>query len=247
MKNDSSMRHLPSAGPQQWPETIWPLVQKAREGDGPSKKLAVEQLITVYYKPVFRFFQRALGIHGDRLNDVTQEFFTRFVEKDFLKNLAQEKSFRGFLKVAARRHYINWCEAEQVRRPKDGRKLQGLHDEEGRNIDIPLTEAKFGELIDEELRGWYLEEALERVRAKLRADGKDAYLKVFEGRVRFDGEKPTDYETLAKQVGVRIMDVRNYLTAARKIFREALLDLAAGRSDHAETELRELGLYTLIS
>ena len=94
---------------------------RGREGAGSQRKVALEDLFRLYYKPVYRFFQKALAIEGRHLDDVTQDFFTRFVEKDFLKSVAQEKSFRGFLKVACRRHYVNWRKAQQSAKRGGGR------------------------------------------------------------------------------------------------------------------------------
>lgn len=248
MKNrDSSLRGLPApAGGNPWPDSPWSLIRKARAGSAEDKRTLQERLFQLYYKPVYRFFQKVLGLHEERLKDVTQDFFTRFVEKDFLKNVTHEKSFRNFLKVACRRHYINWIDAERVRKAPGGRKVQSLHDEEGGMIDVPMPEERTSALLDEELRSQYLGEALRRVQERLMTDGKEVYWRVFEARTRFDDEKPTDYATIAREVGRSVFDVRNYLTAARKIFREALVELASEGAGDAKSELRELGLEPLL-
>lgn len=221
---DSTLAGLPTP----WPDSPWNLIRKAREGPAAEKKEVVDRLVTLYYKPVYRFFQKVLDIHGERLKDVTQDFFTRFVEKDFLKNIRHETSFRNFLRVACRRHFINWIDAERVR--KMGR------------LEHDLAEKRATEVLDEELRSEILKDATLRLRKRLEADGKRAYIEVFEARTFYEGSKPPEYAEIAKKTGLSVFDVRNYLTAARKIFREILLDLASKVADDPKTELRELGL-----
>lgn len=226
---DSSMAHLPS-GPAgaHWPDTPWSRLLKWNELNAQDRKAVLDRLVLLYYKPVYRFFQRVLGLHGDDLTNLTQDFFTRLIDKDFLKNLRYEKNFRAFLKVACRRHYINWLEAR-------------------RDPAHPLGDRDVAEktdvLVDEELRGGYLEEAKERVRRQLLAEGKTAYVQVFEARL---GPDAPDYAAIAARVGKRVYDVRNYLSKARALFREALLALAAERADDPEQELRELGLLDFL-
>ncbi len=246
MKNagrDSSMRGLPTpAGGNPWPDSPWSLIHKVREGSPQEKQALQDRLFRLYYKPVYRFFQRVLGLHAERLQDITQDFFTRFVEKDFLKSVKHEKSFRNFLKVACRRHYINWLDAERVRKEPGGKKIRSLHDEEGGTIDVPMPEERTSQWIDEELRTGYLQQAIQRLQERLTADGKEAYFQVFEARTRFDDEKPPEYQEIARHVGRSVYDVRNYLSVARKTFKEILVELAAEGADDPKGELRDLGL-----
>ncbi|GEM_PF-1599274 len=224
------------AGGEHFPPSRWSLLHRIREAPPEGKRPLLDQLILLYYKPVYRFFQRVLDVRDERLKDVTQDFFTRFVEKDFLKNLHHEKSFRSFLKVACRRHYINWLDAERVRKAPGGRKIVSLEDGE------IVPEAQMSQLLDEELRQGYIQRGVERLRETLTAEGKEAYFRVFEQRTRFEGGKPKEYAVIAKELGLSLFDVRNYLSVARKKFRGILVELASEATDDAKAELRDLGL-----
>src|SRR5262245_61646830 len=107
-----------------WPSTIWDLVQRSHNGSAVGRRQALDELFRQYYKPVHRFFQKALRVGERDLEDLTQDFFTRFIEKDSLKNLQEERSFRGFLKVACRRHFINWLEARNAAKRGGGRTVR---------------------------------------------------------------------------------------------------------------------------
>ena len=163
------------------------------------------------------------------MKDLTQEFFTRLLNPKFFKNVRVEKSLRNFLKVACRNHYLNWRKAEQARQKKES--------------DAPVPEEEFFGRMDEEIRASYLEEAMEGAKRTLLDEGKEAYWKVFEARVRYDDEKPTDYKTLSRELKCSVVDVRNYLAFSRKVFREVLMKVASEHSDRPESELRELDLF----
>ena len=218
--------------PGQWPTTAWELVHRARESSGALRARALDDLFRLYHRPIEQFFARALRIQKDHVDDVAQEFFVRFIDKDFLKSVTYEKSFRGFLKVACRRHYLKWREAQSSRRDDDG---------------AALSPEETSEMVDEEFRRWYVAEAVRRVGEELHRQGKPDVFAVFEARTRFEGRKPESYESLAERFGKGVYDIRNHLTAARKIFRRELLNLATERAEHPTEELAELGLLEFIS
>ncbi len=229
------MRQFPSA-PHGigFPETSWDLVRRCRDGAPAEKKLALDRLLVLYWKPVYRFFQRALGLHGEELKDVTQAFFARFLEKDFLRNLREEKSFRGFIKTACRRFLINHREKVRVR--EGSRKHVTLED----GSTEAQGEDALGTAIDAEFRAFYIEEALELAAVELRRRKKEVYLEVL--RARMTPDEPPEYEEIALRLGLSLYDVRNYLHAARKVFKKMLVKIAEARSRDPEWELRALGL-----
>jgi len=77
--------------------TVWTAVLKAKDLASPERRLALEGLIGTYWKPVYTFIRKR-GIDVEKSKDLTQSFFTAFLEKDILRNVAPEKGkFRTFL------------------------------------------------------------------------------------------------------------------------------------------------------
>jgi len=77
--------------------TLWTMILRARDPGSPERRQALDQLIQAYWKPVY-FFIRRKGRDVETAKDLTQSFFTAFVEKDFLKNVSPEKGrFRSFV------------------------------------------------------------------------------------------------------------------------------------------------------
>jgi RNA polymerase sigma factor (sigma-70 family) len=217
------------------------LIRDGRGGSERQRQTALDQLLRQYYTPVLRFFEKVLGVHGNDLEDLTQDFFTRFVEKDFLKNIVRESNFRGFLKVACRRHFINWLES---RRAADRR--IPLARAEDRIAELAAAPERMDAMIDDEVRTWMIEEAVARARRKLSGEGREIQMKVFEARTGLDGP-PLDYKALAEKFRISVYDVGHCLSAGRKAVREALFEVASERSDDATEELGSLDLLQFLA
>lgn len=84
--------------------TRWSVVLAAKHEDS---KQAMETLCRVYWYPLYAYVRRD-GHAPHDAQDLTQEFFTRFLEKDWLRAAGPEQGrFRTFLLVAMKRFLIN--------------------------------------------------------------------------------------------------------------------------------------------
>lgn len=83
--------------------TQWTLVLQAGQATGPEREAALAALCREYWQPVFIYI-RGQGHDEESARDLTQEFFSRLLEKEWLDGLKQEGSrFRAFLLVAVKR------------------------------------------------------------------------------------------------------------------------------------------------
>ncbi len=87
--------------------TPWSLVLRAADRTAPDCRQALQSLCAAYWYPVYAFVRR----HGHAphvAEDLTQEFFLRLLEKDYLGRVDREKGrFRTFLLVCVRRFLCN--------------------------------------------------------------------------------------------------------------------------------------------
>jgi hypothetical protein len=84
--------------------------------------------------------------------------------------------------------------------------------------------------------------ALERVRAEYEAQGRDAYVRLFE-RYDVDPDEGTSYATLARESGLTAAQVTNRLFQVRRSFRRHALDALralSGSHEHFRGEARDL-------
>ena len=103
--------------------THWSLVLTAQDKASPASAEAMELLCRTYWYPLYAYVRRQ-GQNSHDAQDLTQEFFSRLLEKGYLHAAAAEKGrFRTFLLVALQRFLANeWDRAAgALKRRRGGR------------------------------------------------------------------------------------------------------------------------------
>jgi len=180
--------------------TLWTVILRALNPDSPERRQALDQLIQAYWKPVY-FFIRRRGKDVETAKDLTQSFFTAFVEKDFLKNVSPEKGrFRSF--VLASLSYFLSDEYDRSRAQKRGGCFRFVEAEEELESAEATPEQAF-------VRKWAMEVlAKAMVRLKEEVGPEDLAL--------LRGEKPP---------GMSVSDVKNRRHRVRQRLRELLREI----------------------
>jgi RNA polymerase sigma-70 factor (ECF subfamily) len=87
--------------------THWSLVLSAQDRFSPKSSEALEALCKAYWRPLYTYV-RSFGKSEADAEDLTQAFFARLLQKDFLHSACKEKGrFRTFLLVALKRFMAN--------------------------------------------------------------------------------------------------------------------------------------------
>jgi len=183
--------------------THWSIVLNAKQASEPAAHEALEILCATYYYPLYAFVRRQ-GYDPHAAEDLTQEFFYRFVAKDYLSSVSPEKGrFRSFL-LASLKHYLSVARAQAaaIKRggrtnfiPLDGEKV------ENRYLQEPKSELAPEMAYD---RGWattLMERALEGLRQEFRDDDKAV---LFEKLRPFLSSEPVvgEYQDLAAELNM---------------------------------------------
>jgi RNA polymerase sigma-70 factor (ECF subfamily) len=96
--------------------THWSVVLSAREKHSLRSAAALETLCRTYWYPLYAFLRR-LGRSPHDAQDLTQSFFARLLQKDYLQAAASEKGkFRTFLLVALKRFLANEWDREHAQK-----------------------------------------------------------------------------------------------------------------------------------
>jgi RNA polymerase sigma-70 factor (ECF subfamily) len=213
----------PPAPAGRFATTQWSLVLAARDQAAPWAREALAALCRAYWYPLYAFVRRQ-GYGADQAQDLTQEFFARLLEKDFLQVVDREKGkFRSFLLAACKHFLANERDRANARKRGGGRTCLPL--------DFGAAEGRYGlepahALTPEKLfaRRWALT-LLDQVLAQLREE----FLRAGKGplferlKVFLAGEKGTpSYDQVARELGSTEGAVRVSVHRLRKRYRELL-------------------------
>jgi RNA polymerase sigma factor (sigma-70 family) len=232
----------PAAG--NFTQTHWSVVVAAANSDSTHARSALEKLCRSYWPPIYAFVRRQ-GHNPHDAQDLTQEFFARLLEKNYLADVDRSKGrFRSFL-LAALKHFLanEWDKARAQKRgggkiliPIDAASVESSC---GFEPADQLTADKIYE------RRWaltLLDQVLKRLRREFVRDGKEKI---------FDQLKPTltessrdvGYAEIAARLGSTEGAIKVAVHRLRQRYRELLraeiADTVATASD-VDDEIRNL-------
>ena len=201
--------------------THWSVVLSAKDRASPQSEAALEKLCGAYWCPLYAYVRRQ-GRSPHDAQDLTQEFLSRLVHKDYLDAVQQERGrFRTFLLMAFKRFLSDaW---DKVRAQKRGGGIRNL------SLDVAAAEEKYRvEAVDEVTpetiyeRHWaltLLERTMSRLRQEYVAAGKSGVfdeLKVF----LTEAKGTISHADVARRMGLNEGTVRVSVHRLRKRFRE---------------------------
>src|SRR5256885_9869194 len=102
---------------QSFTTTHWSVVATAADTSGPHAHEALEKLCQIYWYPLYAYVRRQ-GHSPEDAQDLTQEFFTRFLEKKSFRLASPARGrFRTFLLTSLKNFLINeWDRARAAKR-----------------------------------------------------------------------------------------------------------------------------------
>ncbi len=205
-----------------FPLTHWSLILRAGDIASPSHQQARTQFCETYWKPVY-FFIRARGRQPADAEDLTQEFFARFLEQEILAGLTRKGSrFRAYLQKVLQNFLMNQHRKQCTQ--KRGGRVQFMHidaDTEVRYLKQLTVQISPETLFDRE----YALAVLERVRTGLREDyartGRGQVFELLEGYL--PGARETlSYEAAAQALGMKVTAVREAVQRIRQRYGKLL-------------------------
>jgi len=212
-----------------FPTTRRSAVLAAGSEDRVEKERAFELLVAAYWKPAYKYIRLKWRADNEQGKDLTQSFFARAFEKDFLRSYEPRKgSFRTFLRVCLDGHVANERKAALRQKRDPGTPLLPL-DFAGADGELLAQGLPAGQSLEnyfhaEAVRSLFAL-SVEALRAECAASGKELAFHFFE---RYDldpgpsGEP--SYADLADEHGLSASEVTSHLAYARRTFRRLVLD-----------------------
>lgn len=104
--------------------THWSVVLAAARPDTTRARAALERLCQTYWPPLYAYVRRR-GYSPEDAQDLTQEFFARLLEKNWIARADQSRGrFRSFLLLVLKRFLaVEWHRANTLKRAGDRHRL----------------------------------------------------------------------------------------------------------------------------
>lgn len=218
--------------------TRWSMIVAAG-GKGESSELrrnALEHICRTYWFPSYSYV-RSRGYRREEAQDLTQEFFTRLLEKDHLDVADQERGrFRSFLLASLKNFLADEWDKAQAQKRGGGARHQSLDIETAETLlaesaQRPLTP---DQIFDLHWAKTTLANALHRVEAMYKDSNKEHYFKTLRPLLENRGPRGS-YADVAEELGISAGAVKVAVHRLRKQFRESLeLEIAETLMNGAE-------------
>jgi DNA-directed RNA polymerase specialized sigma24 family protein len=233
--------HPPSMSPS-FHTTRWSVIVAAQHESSPDAVVALETLCRIYWYPLYAYVRRS-GHAPHDAQDLTQEFFARLLEKEWLNLAAPERGrFRNFLLVAMKRFLAKEWHRERAQKrggafafvPLDAAEAEQRYaGEPGLGADV-LYERRWALTL--------IDATLERLCTEFAAQGKSAEFECLKDWLTAGrGEIPYKdvAEKLATSEGAARVAVHRLRKRFRELFREAIVETVLEPGE-VEDEMRYL-------
>jgi RNA polymerase sigma-70 factor (ECF subfamily) len=217
--------------------TRWSVVLAAQDRASGDALDSLEALCRQYWPPLYAYVrQRGHAVHDAQ--DLTQAFFARLLEKDWLTAADRAQGrFRSFLLMALKRFLANeWDRSRAVKRG-GGAEIISLNVQTAELMPIPDPKVVSGEVLFD--RRWaltLLETVMRRVRAEHEAAGRIPEYEVLKPCLTAE-RGDFDYAALAQALKMEPASARSAVHRLRKRFRELFREEVAGTvADPAEVD-----------
>jgi RNA polymerase sigma factor (sigma-70 family) len=242
------MTHDPRlAGTDKFPPTRWSVIAAARSAEPEDRRRAFETIIEAYWRPVYKYVRLRWNKDVEEARDLTQIFFFRLLEKDFLAPYdPRQARLRTFLRICVDRLVAN--EDKAARRIKRGGEVEfqplDFEAAEGelRHIEIP-SPGGVEDFFEREWARTVFSLSVEKLKKECEQRGKQRHFDLFEFYDIEEAGKQLTYAQAAEQFGLKASDVTNYLAFARREFRRIVLEQLremTGSEEEFQREARTL-------
>ncbi len=196
---------------------------------------ALERVMALYWKPVYRFIRIKFRKDNEDAKDLTQGFFTTALERDFFSRFDPAKgSFRSYIRMAVERFAANQHAASNRQKRGGDIQFEPVEDQA-----IPTESPE--QIFEREWQRQLFALALDDLRAHSDASGKQMQFRIFEAYdLAVDEDERPSYAVLAARHGIAETAVTNHLAWARRTLRGFVSGRLRGVTSGEEELRREM-------
>jgi len=210
-------------GAGQFNTTHWSVVLLAGQTQAPQAEAALEELCRAYWPPLYAYVRRQ-GHSPHDAQDLTQEFFSRLLEKRYFKLAAQERGrFRSFLLKSLNHFLVNDWVRSQAQKRGGGQKPLSLDEEAVERLfqQEPPSTLPPESLYDKRWAVTLLERAMKRLGDDYAEAGKADLFERLKGWLLTEGSVQS-YREMAGLLDLSESAVKVAVHRLRQRFRDAV-------------------------
>jgi RNA polymerase sigma-70 factor (ECF subfamily) len=219
--------------------THWSVVLAAGDASSPEAAAALEELCRGYWFPLYAYARRS-GQDGPAAEDLTQEFFARLLQKDYLRVADRRRGrFRWFLLTAFKCFLANEWDRERALKRGGGQRpipLDGLTAEQRYQLE-PADHHSADLLFERRWALTLLEAARAQLQAEFAAASKSDRFNLLEGSLPGERVEKT-YAELGQELGMSEGAVKTEVHRMKRRYAELMREeVARTVADPAEVDL----------
>jgi RNA polymerase sigma-70 factor (ECF subfamily) len=224
--------------------THWSMVVRAGRVSSPGADAALTELCRTYWYPLYAFARRQ-GRSPTDAEDLTQSFFARLLEKNYLADAQREKGrFRTFLLTAFKRFLANEWDRQHALKRGGFDSIVSMDQDwaESRLQAEPSHHTTPETLFERQWAVTLLDQVLKQLETEYTVSGRaEVFRSLRPSLVR--GESPKPYSAIATELGLTEPAVKMAVQRLRNRYRELLCAEIAKTvcsPDEVEDEIRQL-------
>src|SRR5689334_17867970 len=182
MSSSEEHQSAESAHGRWFSTTHWSVVLAAGQADSPESADALERLCRTYWYPLYAYVRRQ-GYGPEDAQDLTQEFFARLLDKNYLGRADRQRGrFRSFLLTSLKNFLVHEWERARAEKRGGGRTFIPWDDVPETRYQLEAASDATPEKIFEQRWAFALfQQALGRLREELAGTGKGEQFEQLKG------------------------------------------------------------------
>ncbi len=206
-----------------FPLTRWTWVRQAQQDGETVSELAMERLCRAYWYPVYVTARRKSGLDHHAAEDLTQGFWSWFIEGGHLRNAQPEKGkFRSFLCGYLENFMRNELRTQRAEK-RGGRAVMVSKDSEDWSTRYEMEMSRHAspdEHLDAAWRSAGMEAAFAEVETAWMRRSKGEFFLAMKAHLK-DGAERGGYAGIAAQLGMTEVNVRQLASQLKKEMKDA--------------------------
>jgi len=244
MEGNETTQETGRGGASYFADTHWSVVLAAKASGSPHAAEAMEKLCRTYRRPLYAYIRRE-GHNPTDAEDLTQEFFARLLEKDYLQHLRhRDGKFRSFLLTFVKRFLSDQRDRAGAQKRGGGKTFVSLDEtspEEG-YLDESMNGLSPDQVFERRWAQTVMDRALSRLREEYVVGGKAALFDQLK-EIQPGEHGESSYAEIGARLGLAEGTIKSAVHRLRRRHRELLREEIAqtvARPEEIDEEIRNL-------